>query len=82
MTTSSTKPQGVTSYKQTAFSTIPRSKLIKLEIEGTKKGLEYLSNIIGKDKNISITSEFICTLHNVAFGWIFPDWEENIEKYR
>lgn len=32
MRKSSTKPQGATSYKETAFGIIPRSKLLKLEI--------------------------------------------------
>ena len=33
----STKPEGATSYKETSFGIIPRSKLLKLEIEGTNK---------------------------------------------
>lgn len=39
MTKTSTKPKGATSYKETAFGIIPRSKLLKLELEGTKKML-------------------------------------------
>ena len=31
--------KGSTSYKETSFGIIPRSKLIKLELEGIKKGL-------------------------------------------
>lgn len=80
MKKSSTKPQGVTSYKETAFGIIPRSKLLKFEIEGTKKGLEYISNIVKKDNKAPITSELICELHNVSFGWIFPKWAGKFRK--
>ncbi len=80
MKTSSTKPQGATSYKETAFGIIPRSKLLNLEIEGTKKGLEYLIKRIGKDGNVPITPEFICKLHDVSFGWIFPAWAGKYRK--
>lgn len=70
----STKPSGATSYKETAFGIIPRSQLLPLELEGTKRGLEYLSGIIKQGKDVLITPDFICTLHRVSFGWIFPDW--------
>lgn len=76
----STKPQGATSYKETAFGIIPRSKLLKLEIEGTKKGLEYISEVISKDKNVVITPELICKLHDISFGWIFPNWAGHYRK--
>lgn len=33
MSNSGTKPQGATSYKETAFGVIPRAKLLQLEIE-------------------------------------------------
>ena len=79
MRKSSTKPQGATSYKETAFGIIPRDKLLKLEIEGTKRGLDYISQIISKNKNTSITPELICKLHEASYGWIFPDWAG---KYR
>lgn len=39
MKKSSTKPKGATSYKETAFGIIPHPKLLRLELEGTKKGL-------------------------------------------
>lgn len=42
---SSTKPKGATSYKDTTFGVITRHELLKLEIEGTKKGLEYLGSL-------------------------------------
>lgn len=80
MKTSSTKPQGATSYKETAFGIIPRTKLVKLEIEGTKKGLEFIDEVVRKDKHASITPELICKLHNVAFGWIFPNWAGKYRK--
>ena len=71
---SSTKPKGATSYKDTAFGIIPRSKLVKLEIEGTKKGLEYIGDLVGKQKSTKITLDLILKLHSVSFGWIFPNW--------
>lgn len=74
MSKSSTKPKGATSYKDTAFGIIPRSRLVKLEIEGTKRGLEHLEGLLKKQKNIKITSDLILELHRVSFGWIFPKW--------
>lgn len=75
----STKPKGATSYKETAFGVIPRSKLLKFELQGTKKGLEFIHNLVGKNKNIKITPQLICQLHKISFGWIFPNWAG---KYR
>lgn len=80
MNNSPTKPKGATSYKDTAFGIIPRSKLLELEIEGTKKGFEFISDVVGKDKNVSITSELVCKLHDVSNGWIFPDWAGKYRK--
>jgi len=74
MIKTSTKPEGTTSYKETAFGIIPRSKLLKLEIEGTKRGLDFINCKISKDKTIKITPEIICKLHKVSFSWIFPKW--------
>jgi Fic family protein len=68
-----TKPQGATSFKETAFGIIPRSKLLILEIEGTKKGLEHISSLVSKNK-VEFTPTMIKDLHRVSFGWIFPDW--------
>ena len=79
MKQSATKPQGATSYKATAFGIVSRSKLLKFEIEGTKKGLEYLSMLVSTEKNIAFTPELICKFHDVSFGWIFPQWAG---KYR
>lgn len=80
MSKAGTKPQGATSYQDTAFGIIPRSELLKLEIEGTKKGLEYIKDISVKDKNVSITPELICKLHEVSFAWIFPNWAGKYRK--
>lgn len=74
MTKSSTKPKSATSYKHTAFGIISRSKLLPLELEGTKRGLEYIHDLNKHRKHIPITPEFINKLHDVAFGWIFPEW--------
>ena len=75
MKKSSTKPKGATSHKQTAFGIIPRSKLLTLELEGTKKGLEFLSDSYDQ----KLTPQLILKLHELSFGWIFPDWAG---KYR
>lgn len=80
MSKSSTNPQGATSYKDTAFGIIPRGKLLQLEIEGTKKGLEYIYEVISRDKNTRLIHELICKLHDVSFGWIFPEWAGKYRK--
>lgn len=74
-----TKPKGATSYKETAFGIIPRSELVKLELKGTRKGLEYIYEIIQRGRAAKITPTSICDLHKVSFGWIFPKWAG---KYR
>ncbi|MFZ2199262.1 MAG: Fic family protein [Microgenomates group bacterium] len=75
MKSTSTKPKGSTSYKQTAFGIIPRVKLLLLELEGTKRGLEFIAT----NYHQSIRPELILKIHKVAFAWIFPDWAG---KYR
>lgn len=80
MKKSSTKPHGATSYKETGFGIISRAKLLDLEIEGTKKGLEHIYNLISSDKNVKITPSLICKLHQVSFGWIFPQWAGKYRK--
>jgi fido (protein-threonine AMPylation protein) len=77
---SSTKPIGSTSHKDTAFGIIPRVKLLQLEIEGTKKGLEYIYEVVNQNKHNKISPEFICKLHDMAFGWIFPQWAGKYRK--
>src|SRR3990167_7582294 len=74
MKKTSTKPIGATSYKETAFGIIPKVKLLKLELEGTKRGLDFISQQSSNNKTIKITPDFICKLHKISFGWIFPKW--------
>ena len=76
---SSTKPKGATSYKETTFGIISHKKLLSLELEGTKKGLELIKKILASNQKIEITPELILTIHKESFGWIFPDWAG---KYR
>ena len=80
MADSSIKPIGATSYKDTAFGIIPREQLLQFEIEGTRKGLEYIQDVIRKDKKRRVTPEFICKLHEISFAWIFPDWAGKYRK--
>lgn len=62
---------GETSYKETAFGIIPRSKLISLEIEGTKKAWDFILKKSQAGK-LPLTPNFIKKIHQVGFGWIFP----------
>lgn len=78
MTKTSTKPKGATSYKETAFGIIPRPKLLKLELEGTKKGLVFIS----KTYNTEITPAHISGIHRESFGWIFPSWAGKFRTIR
>lgn len=75
-----TRPKGATSFKETALGVISRSELLKLELEGTKKGLEYVLGLIGKSKSVVISPQLIHMLHKVAFGWIFPNWAGKYRK--
>ena len=74
MTQGNTKPSGATSYKKTALGIISRTKLLPLEIEATRKGLEFIHDLSKDKKNTEITSELICKIHAISFQWIFPDW--------
>ncbi|KKU56990.1 hypothetical protein A3H89_04900 [Candidatus Amesbacteria bacterium RIFCSPLOWO2_02_FULL_48_11] len=74
----STKPKGATTYRETAFGIIPRSKLLHIELEGTKKGLELVAKIFKKE----ITPDLILVIHKEAFGWIFPSWAGKYRKIR
>ena len=76
---SSTKPEGATSYRETAFGIISRPKLLKLELEGTKKGLHLIHKLISENQELDITPNLILEIHKESFGWIFPDWAG---KYR
>ena len=74
----STKPKGATTYRETAFGIIPRSKLLHIELEGTKKVLELVAKIFKKE----ITPDLILVIHKEAFGWIFPSWAGKYRKIR
>ena len=78
MKQSATKPKGATSYKETALGIIPRSKLLTLELDGTKRGLEYIQTHI--DQINQITPDLICKLHEISFAWIFPAWTGTYRK--
>ncbi len=68
----STKPKGATSFKETAFGILPRSKIIPLEAEGIKRALQYIIQLSGKKTRIN--PELIQNVHSEGFGFIFPDW--------
>ena len=74
-----TKRKDETSYRQTAFGIIPRSKLIPLEIEGIKRAWDFILKKRKKTK-ISITPASIKKLHEVGFAWIFPKEGGNFRK--
>ncbi|MEK7154852.1 MAG: Fic family protein [Patescibacteria group bacterium] len=78
-TISSTKPKGATSYRETAFGVISRSKLLNLELKGTKRGLDLIHKLISENQKLDITPDLVLKIHEVSFGWIFPDWAG---KYR
>ncbi|MFA4814590.1 MAG: Fic family protein [Candidatus Gracilibacteria bacterium] len=66
------KRKGETSYKETAFGIIPRSKLVPLEIEGIKRAWDFILQSQTKGK-IPLTVSFLQEVHKVGFAWIFPD---------
>lgn len=68
----STKPKGATSYKETSFGILPRSKVVVLEQQGIKKAQLYILKLAGK--KTKITPTLICDIHKKGFGFIFPDW--------
>ena len=68
----STKPKSATSFKETAFGILPRSKLIPLENEGVKKALQYVIKL--NEQKAKISAGLICDIHREGFGFIFPDW--------
>lgn len=51
---------------------MPRSKIVPLEQEGVKRALNYILEL-SKNKT-TITPKVIFDIHNVGFGFIFPDW--------
>lgn len=68
----STKPKSATSFKETAFGILPRSKVVELEKKGIKKALEYIIKLSQKKRGV--TPKLILEIHKVGFGFIFPDW--------
>lgn len=68
----STKPKSATSYKDTAFGILPRSKIVELEKEAVKNALEYIIQLSAE--KVKITPLLICDVHREGFGFIFPDW--------
>src|SRR5579859_4875576 len=78
----STKPPGATSFKQTAFGIIPRHQLLELELQGTKKGLDCLYDLLKANQDVEITPSLICELHAISFQWIFPDWAGKFRAIR
>lgn len=73
------KRKDETSYRQTAFGIISRSKLIPLEIEGIKRAWDFVLKKRKKTK-ISITPSFIKKLHEIGFAWIFPKESGSFRK--
>src|SRR5438552_3469194 len=74
---SSTKPKSATSYKETSFGILPRSKVVELEKQGVKNALEYVIKL--SEQNTKITPNVILDIHKEGFGFIFPKWAG---KYR
>lgn len=68
----STRVKSITSYKDTAFGILPRTKIVPLESKGVKKALRYI--VVQSKKDIFITPSLICDVHSVGFGFIFPQW--------
>lgn len=69
---SSTKPKSSTSYKDTSFGIIPRSKVVQLEVKGVKMAQDYVVEL-GEHKAV-ITSQLILAVHKKGFYFIFPKW--------
>lgn len=82
MKKSSTKPKGATSYRETAFGIISRPKLLKLELEGTKRGLDLIHQLISENPKLDINPDLILKIHKESFGWIFPEWKEAILPHK
>lgn len=72
--------KGATSYKDTRLGILARQKVVKLEIHGVKRGLEFIHAEALKNTKIKIDPALICKLHKVSFGWIFPDWAGKYRK--
>lgn len=67
---------GATSYRQTKYGVLPRSKILRLEVLGTKKGLIFLNQAKINNK---LTSDFIKQIHKISFSEILM---EDAGKFR
>jgi len=65
-------PKSATSYKETDFGILPRSKVLAFEKEGVKKAQKYILKLSNKEARV--TPQLILEIHKVGFGFIFPDW--------
>lgn len=65
------KVSSETSWKETKFGILPRSRVIQLEIQGTQKGLLLLQKISKNKEPLSI--ELIKKTHKDCFGNILQD---------
>lgn len=61
-----------TSWKETKFGILPRSRVIQLEIQGTQKGLLLLQQIAKNKEPLSI--EFMKKIHKECFGDILQNF--------
>ena len=64
----STKPEGTTSYKETAFGILPRLKIVQLEKKGVAKSLAYILKL--SNTKAKVTPKLICDVHKRGFGFI------------
>ena len=68
----STKPKDATSFKETAFGILSRSKVVQLEKKGVVKALRFVLKL--SLKKSKITPDLILNIHKIGFGFIFPSW--------
>lgn len=66
--------KGATSFKDTIFGILSRQELLKLEIQGNKKGLEFISSLFDTATKRDIDIQLILELHKISYAWIFPKW--------
>lgn len=59
---------GATSYRQTKYGILPRSKLLKFEVLGTKRGLLFLNKQAKADRELD--PKFVKEVHQISFGEI------------
>src|SRR3990167_10370530 len=63
--------EGATSYKKTKYGILPRLKVLKLEVLGTKKGLIFLNERAKTDKRL--TPNLVKQIHRISFAEILLD---------